>query len=80
MRTSTSWIGVASAIVPPQHGRNLERLLRTAFLGRALEQGVRTAIVGKPNVGKSSLLNALLMRERAIVSDIRGPPGIRSRN
>jgi tRNA modification GTPase len=51
---------------------DLDRLLRTAFVGRALEQGVRTAIVGKPNVGKSSLLNALLMRERAIVSDIPG--------
>lgn len=50
----------------------LLQLLRTAFLGRALEQGVRTAIIGKPNVGKSSLLNALLMRERAIVSDIPG--------
>ncbi len=50
----------------------LERLLATAFLGRMLQQGVRTAIVGKPNVGKSSLLNALLMRERAIVSAIPG--------
>lgn len=51
---------------------DLLRLLSTAFVGRALEQGVRTAIVGKPNAGKSSLLNALLMRERAIVSDVPG--------
>ncbi len=50
----------------------LAELIESAFVGRILSQGVRTAIVGKPNVGKSSLLNALLMRERAIVTEIPG--------
>ncbi len=50
----------------------LDELIESAFAGRILSQGVRTAIVGKPNVGKSSLLNALLMRERAIVTEMPG--------
>ncbi|MHB8842145.1 MAG: tRNA uridine-5-carboxymethylaminomethyl(34) synthesis GTPase MnmE [Candidatus Aquicultor sp.] len=47
-------------------------LLTTAIRGRMIKEGVRTAIVGKPNVGKSSLLNALLRKERAIVTPIPG--------
>ncbi len=50
----------------------LDEVLKTALLGRALQHGVRTAIVGRPNSGKSSLLNALVLRERAIVSDVPG--------
>lgn len=50
----------------------LRRLLATADEGRVLREGVRTAIVGAPNVGKSSLLNSLLGFERAIVSNTAG--------
>ncbi|MBN1580262.1 MAG: tRNA uridine-5-carboxymethylaminomethyl(34) synthesis GTPase MnmE [Anaerolineae bacterium] len=50
----------------------LDDLLAHAERGRIYRQGVRTAIVGRPNVGKSSLLNALLRIERAIVTPIPG--------
>ena len=48
------------------------RLLKTKDNGRILKEGIKTAIVGKPNVGKSSLLNCLSGGERAIVTDIPG--------
>ena len=52
--------------------RQLYNLLQTYSQGRILKQGVSAAIVGKPNVGKSSLLNALAGYDRCIVTDIPG--------
>lgn len=49
-----------------------DELLKGSERGRILRDGIATAIVGKPNVGKSSLLNYLAMEERAIVTDIAG--------
>ena len=50
----------------------LKQLLATADTGKMIREGVKTAIVGQPNVGKSSLLNALLEENKAIVTDIPG--------
>ena len=50
----------------------IQNLLQTFEYGNAIKNGVPVAIIGKPNAGKSTLLNALLNEERAIVSDIAG--------
>ena len=52
--------------------QGIRALLNTASQGKILRDGLKTAIVGRPNVGKSSLLNVLLREEKAIVTDIAG--------
>ena len=54
------------------NGKALYELLQTYSQGRILKQGVSAAIVGKPNVGKSSLLNAMAGYERVIVTEVAG--------
>lgn len=50
----------------------MKKILDEAVVGEVLKQGLKTAIIGRTNVGKSSLLNALLRQQKAIVTDIEG--------
>lgn len=52
--------------------KKTDRIIAKAESGRIMKKGVKTAIVGKPNVGKSSILNALLEEEKAIVTSVAG--------
>ena len=52
--------------------KEIKEIIKDAKIGKIIKDGVKVAIVGKPNVGKSSLLNALLEEEKAIVTNIAG--------
>ncbi len=66
--------GYSDRILPKLNAilSRLEKLIASSDNGRILKEGIHTVIVGKPNAGKSSLLNVLLGEERAIVTDIAG--------
>lgn len=68
-----SFVGREELITSLHNTREqIRRMLATAETGRVLREGARVVIAGKPNVGKSSLLNTLLQENRAIVTDIPG--------
>lgn len=69
---STEGYGDRLEAVVREQRKKIERLLATADEGKMMQEGIKTVIVGKPNAGKSSLLNLLIGEEKAIVTDIAG--------
>jgi len=66
-RNASEILGEADAVI-----NDLQKLAETVNVGKIIREGVRTAIVGRPNVGKSTLLNAILHENRAIVHETAG--------
>ena len=64
--------GEALFLIVKKIGERIKNLINSADNGRILTEGIQTVIVGKPNAGKSSLLNVLVGEEKAIVTDIAG--------
>lgn len=69
---SVDGYGETLKVVVEENISKIKKLLASSDDGRIMKEGINTVIVGKPNAGKSSLLNALLGEERAIVTDIAG--------
>jgi len=68
-------IELSNTIIKPEIEKlivKINKLLEKASYGKVIKDGVKTAIIGRPNVGKSSLLNALLREDKAIVTEIQG--------
>ena len=69
---SVDGYGITLKKVSEEIIKELEKLIQSSDNGRVIKEGIHTVIVGKPNAGKSSLLNVLAGHERAIVTDIEG--------